>query len=275
MKFSILIANYNNGKFFHQCYNSIINQTYNNWEVIILDDCSTDNSLEIIQGIIKNDNRFKIYKNEENFGVGVTKKKLIDFASGDICGFVDPDDAITPDAIKNCIDEYIKSKNTVLTYSRFYRCDENLNPINISKTTKQVVNKDRFFFNLPIQIVHFVSFKKEVYARSIGMDESLKIAEDQDLYLKMYEQGNVIFIDKPNYYYRQHLGGISQNNNKAKSYEFWARVILNTMHRRGIKFINGKLVPMNFTSSEEIFSLLDFQQSIIYKIKNKLKLFLQ
>ncbi|MFP3541126.1 glycosyltransferase family 2 protein, partial [Pseudomonas sp. SIMBA_044] len=86
MIFSILIDNYNNGKFFKQCYDSIISQKYIDWEVIILDDCSTDNSLELINALIKNDCRFKLFENEINSGVGVTKSKLIELANGDICG---------------------------------------------------------------------------------------------------------------------------------------------------------------------------------------------
>jgi glycosyltransferase involved in cell wall biosynthesis len=73
MKFSILIANYNNGKFFKTCYESIITQTYKNWEAIILDDASTDDSLEIIHQIIGNDSWFKVFQNTENSGVGITK----------------------------------------------------------------------------------------------------------------------------------------------------------------------------------------------------------
>ena len=66
MLFSILIANYNNGKFFKDCYDSIINQTYDNWEAIIVDDHSADQSVELIKAIIKEDARFKLYENENN-----------------------------------------------------------------------------------------------------------------------------------------------------------------------------------------------------------------
>ena len=52
--FSLLIANYNNGIFFKDCYDSIISQTYTNWEVIVVDDASKDNSVELIQNIIGN-----------------------------------------------------------------------------------------------------------------------------------------------------------------------------------------------------------------------------
>ena len=57
-KISILIANYNNGRYFKQCYDSLLEQSYTNWEAIIVDDCSTDNSVDIIKQLIKGNNRF-------------------------------------------------------------------------------------------------------------------------------------------------------------------------------------------------------------------------
>ena len=85
MKFSILIANYNNGKFFQDCYKSILQQTYQNWEVVILDDASTDNSVEVIKNIIQNDSRFRWYENEKNFmkteNPALSLKKFIELIS--------------------------------------------------------------------------------------------------------------------------------------------------------------------------------------------------
>ena len=70
------------------------------------------------------------------------------------------------------------------------------------------------------------------------MNPELKISEDQDLYLKLYEKGKVVFIDETNYLYRTHEGGISQNDHKKKSYEYWAKVIFSAMKRRNLKTIN-------------------------------------
>lgn len=275
MKFSILIANYNNGKFFKNCYDSIIAQTYDNWEAIILDDASTDNSLEIIKKIIGSDGRFKVHQNEENSGVGITKSKLIELANTDICGFVDPDDAITPNALLSSITAFKKNKDVVLTYSKFIKCDENLQPIEIPKLAMQVPNNDPYFFNCPVHIVHFVNFRKKIYDQTEKMNTVMKIAEDQDLYLKMYEKGKVLFINEANYLYRTHSGGISQNDNKPKSREYFAKVIFNAMKRRNLKTIDGKAVPNEYTSSTEIYSLLEYQTSITYRIKKKLRIFLQ
>ena len=74
MKFSILIAHFNNGEYFKACYESIINQTYTNWEAIILDDASQPEEIELVKKTIGTDKRFSFYKNDKNEGVGFTKK---------------------------------------------------------------------------------------------------------------------------------------------------------------------------------------------------------
>lgn len=275
MKFSILIANYNNGKYFKDCYQSILAQKYRNWEVIILDDASTDDSVEVITKMVGNDERFRIYHNQNNSGVGVTKSKLIELAQGEICGFVDPDDAILPTAISSGIEIYTKKQDVALTYSLFMMCDEKLNPQKVFKGGKQVDNGSSYFFNNPIEIAHFVTFKKKIYNQTEKMDTSMKIAEDQDLYLKMYEKGKVYFINEPNYLYRMHFGGISQNENKQKSREYFAKVIFNAMKRRNLKNINGRTVPDEFKNADEIYSLLEYQNTLISKIKRKIIIVIQ
>ena len=275
MKFSILIANYNNGKFFEDCYHSIMAQTFTDWEAVILDDASTDDSLEVISELVKDDSRFKIHKNEKNSGVGVTKSKLIELANGNICGFVDPDDAITPNALQSAVDIFVKDPKTVLTYSSFMKCDKDLKTLEQFRSGMQVVNNDPYFFNCPVHIVHFVCFRKDVYEQTEKMNSEMRIAEDQDLYLKMYEKGKVKYIDEPNYLYRTHSGGISQNENLPKSREYFARVIFNTMKRRGLKTINGKKIPSEYSQPKEIYDLLEYQNSVPFRIMKKLKIMFQ
>lgn len=272
MKFSILIANYNNGKFFNDCYQSFLLQTYSDWEAVIVDDRSTDDSVAIIKDIIKDDSRFRFYENEKNSGVGITKSKLIELASGEICGFVDPDDAITTNALQSAISIFKKNQKAVLTYSSFMKCDENLKPFEQFKSGMQVINNDPHFFNCPVHIVHFVCFRRAIYMQTDKMNSEMRIAEDQDLYLKMYEKGKVIYINEPNYLYRKHSGGISQNENLPKSREYFARVIFNTMKRRDLKTINGKKIPAEYNNPKEIYDLLEYQNSIPYRIIKKIRI---
>ncbi|MEF9479866.1 glycosyltransferase [Chryseobacterium sp. 1B4] len=76
----------------------------------MLDDASAESEKKIVQEIISNDKRFKFFENEKNSGVGVTKSKLIELAEGDICGFLDPDDAIAPTAIQKCMEVFQAKK---------------------------------------------------------------------------------------------------------------------------------------------------------------------
>lgn len=273
MKFSILIANYNNGKYFEDCYKSIISQTYENWEAIIVDDDSTDNSIEIIKKIIANDERFTLIVHPKNEGVGVIKAKLIDLAFGETCCFVDPDDTIATTAIEKHFDVLNKHPDVVLTYSRLMKCDENLNPISEFRSAMQVPNGDLQFFNCPVQIAPLVCFRRDIYLCTEKINPKLKIAEDQDLYFKMYEKGKVKFVNQTDYFYRGHSGGISQNENKKKSYEYWGEAIFEAMRRRNLKSINGKMIPEKFTNSKEIFDMLDYQNSIPFRLMKKLRIF--
>ena len=269
MKFSILIAHFNNSVFFKDCYQSIVNQTFANWEAIVLDDGSEEHEKLAVQKLIANDPRFQYYENEKNSGVGFTKAKLIELATGEICGFLDPDDALTETAIETAMTHFIKDQSIVLTYSRLMFCDSHLKPQKTNSAAKQILNGNLYFFNAPIIINHFVCFKKAVYEKTEKIDASKKIAEDQDLYLKMYEKGNFKFINEINYLYRTHSGGISQNDNKKKSYEYWGKVLWEAMQRRGLKKIHGKQIPEQFTNSEEIFRLLDYQNSLLYRLRLK------
>ncbi|QDP85533.1 glycosyltransferase [Chryseobacterium sp. SNU WT5] len=273
MKFSILIANYNNGRYFANCYNSILAQTHENWEVIIIDDGSTDDSVSIIENLIRDDDRFLFMLNDSNKGCGYTKRRTLELASGEICGFLDPDDAITANALELSIAQY-KNNKIIATYSKITFCDENLEPVQDFKKIKKIYNST-YFFNCPTQLNAFFTFLKEAYSKTEGINPNLQSAVDQDLYLKILEHGNVVYIKENLYLYRRHNAGISQDLSKNKAKENFAKVIFETFKRRNIKKINGVKIPENYPGSKEVFSLLNYQNSIIYRLKLKVMILLQ
>ena len=240
-----------------------------------MDDASSEDEKNKIKEIISGDSRFTFFENNKNSGVGITKSRLIELAQGEICGFVDPDDAITSTAIQRFMEVFASKENIVLTYSRFMTCDRNLTPISPFRSAMQVPNGNPYFFNFPIQIAHFVAFRKDIYQTTEKMNPKLRIGEDQDLYLKMYEKGKVQFINEVNYLYRTHEGGISQNDNKRKSHEYFAQVIFNTMKRRGLTTINGKKIPDHYTDSQQIFDLLEYQHQVTFRVRKKIQITLQ
>ena len=228
--FSILIANYNSEHFFCDCYKSILQQTYRNWEVIILDDCSTDNSIRLIQSLIATDSRFKLFFNDRNRGCGYTKGKLIDLAQGEICGFLDPDDALIPEAIDVSVKKHVANPNVSLAYSKIWACDQHLNPITQSNIL-EIPKGESFLTSRGCIVSHFASFKKKFYHNPI--DSRLRISEDIDLYYKMEEAGDLLFINETLYFYRIHKGGVSTSN-ASKSLAWKIYVIISTCQRRNI-----------------------------------------
>ena len=87
---SIIMPNYNSAKFIKDTIDSVVAQTYKNWELIIVDDCSSDSSLEIIQQY--NDNRIHVIKNSSNSGAAISRNNALDVANGRWIAFLDSDD---------------------------------------------------------------------------------------------------------------------------------------------------------------------------------------
>ena len=98
---SIVMPNYNCEKFVEETIKSVINQTYSNWELLFVDDCSTDNSVAIVEGF--NDSRIRILKNEKNSGAAVSRNYALREAKGDYIAFLDSDDIWLPEKLEKQI----------------------------------------------------------------------------------------------------------------------------------------------------------------------------
>ena len=97
---TILIPCYNGAKFLEACLNSCLSQTYSNIEIIVINDGSTDNSLEILNQYASNHSNIKVYS-QENQGLAETRNRLIEYTNGEYFFFLDADDLIPDNAIEN------------------------------------------------------------------------------------------------------------------------------------------------------------------------------
>lgn len=253
MTFSILIAHYNNWDYFQECYQSILNQTYQDYEIVIVDDCSTDDSYDKLVQLAKQNDKIKLFQNLENKKVGFTKHRCVEEASGDICGFLDPDDALREDAVETSVSAYSDDK-IIATYSLINICDEKLKVKNIFQNTRRVKSADRLFFNIRFEISHFFTFRKKSYSMIRGINTNLTVAEDMDLYLQLYDVGNIEFIKQPLYFYRIHAKGLSHNSEKEMiKKKNWNQVLLDTINRRNLSKIYGEQVVDIDNLSEFIY----------------------
>ena len=121
---SIITPSYNSEKFIVETIESIINQTYTNWELIITDDCSSDTTVEIIESFIQKDNRISLYTLKSNQGAGVARNHSIQVAKGRFIAFCDSDDQWKINKLELQLNSMLK-KNTVLSYSGYDVIGEN------------------------------------------------------------------------------------------------------------------------------------------------------
>lgn len=239
MLFSVLIANYNNAPFLTEAINSIINQTYTNWEIIIVDDNSSDNSIQVINKFISNNVNIKLFEHINNEGVGATKNDCCKLANGDVIGFLDPDDTLKEDALELMINEHKNRPEVSLVYSSLFYCDKNLKIKSKANWIKKIpIDKTNLHVNV---ISHFSSFKRKNYLETSGIERSLLSAADKDLYYKIEETGPTFFINLPLYYYRENEKGVSQYSNKERALTNHLLVYENAIRRRkisGFKNVN-------------------------------------
>lgn len=120
---SVIVPIYNAASYLNQCIESIINQSYKNLEILLIDDGSTDTSLKTCQEFMEKDSRIKIFQ-YKNQGIGATRNLGIDIASGDYIIFVDADDYIESDCIMNLYDTLIKTQSDI-AIGNFYKFVQN------------------------------------------------------------------------------------------------------------------------------------------------------
>ena len=153
MKYSLLVPVYNKLEHIKKCFDSILNQTYNNFEVIIVDDKSNDETINFLKVLSQKDSRIKIYFNNSNFGIGKTRNILLEHATGDYLIFIDSDDYIERQLLEKI--NNILSENNQIEIVRFQNIAEpatskqkkieaNKNPLRFScAPTKTVISRGR------------------------------------------------------------------------------------------------------------------------------------
>ena len=231
--FSILIANYNNGKYLIDAVESVRHQTYTKWEIVLVDDASTDNSKELYRELEK-DERIHIYLNERNYGCGYTKRRCAELANGELCGFLDPDDALLTEALEVMVEAHKQHPGASLVNSTYYITDKELNIINQS-TNECQLPPNSSFLEYGHGVCQFAVYKKEYYDKTDGISKDILRAVDHDLYFRLEEVGNVIYVDKPLYLYRHGTGNNISLDSNARKALFWDCIVrLDSCRRRGL-----------------------------------------
>lgn len=139
---SIIMPSYNTAPYIKETIQSVLDQTYTNWELIIVDDCSTDNTEEVLATI--NDSRIRYFKNEKNSGAAVSRNKALREAKGQWIAFLDSDDLWMPEKLEKQIN-FMKKNRYSFSYTNYEEIDVDGNKTGIKITGPKRITKTGMF----------------------------------------------------------------------------------------------------------------------------------
>lgn len=212
---SIIMPVFNAQNFVDQAIESILGQTYSNFEFIIIDDASTDNSWSIIKTYAKKDNRIKIFRNKINMGVSFTANKAIKIASGKFLVRMDADDISFSNRIETQLN-FLKQNPKIVTVGS--QCividDQNKNIGNKTFPLNPSELKDMIFWAIPIQQPSMMVNLQKLPQNFQWYSNNFSSAEEVDLMFKFLKFGQIANLPNFLLFYRHLNNSLSHKNPK-------------------------------------------------------------
>lgn len=207
---SIIMPSYNTAPYIKETIQSVLDQTYTNWELIIVDDCSTDNTEEVLATI--NDSRIRYFKNEKNSGAAVSRNKALRAAKGQWIAFLDSDDLWMSEKLEKQIN-FMKKNGYSFSYTNYEEIDVDGNKTGIKITgPKRITKTGMFNYCWPGCLT--VMFD----ADKIGLIqiEDIKKNNDYAMWLKVCQKADCYLLDEYLAQYRKgRAGSVSTHSIKT------------------------------------------------------------
>lgn len=211
---SIVVPNYNGEKFLKECIDSVLSQTYNNWELIICDDNSVDNSLDIINSY--NDSRIiSPIVLKENQGAAIARNKAIECVKGSYIAFLDNDDYWAPTKLEEQL-KFMINNNYLFTYTDYIQFSGDKRKLVrcIDHVTKRKLLKNNYI--LTSSVIYYAEKLGKIYMANI------RKRQDWSLFINIIEKSqNAYNYSKGLTYYRKHDNSISANKLDLLKYNFY------------------------------------------------------
>lgn len=204
---SIIMPSYNTGRFLVETIDSVLNQTYPYWELIIVDDCSTDNTDDCI-GPYLADPRIRYFKNEANSGAAISRNRALREARGRWIAFLDSDDLWTPDKLEKQIG-FMEKNQCSFSYTNYIEIDENSKPNGRMVTGPAHITKAGMYrYCWPGCLT--VMYDSSV----VGLIQIADIKKNNDyaMWLKAIKKADCYLLDETLAKYRKRSGSISNHS---------------------------------------------------------------
>lgn len=227
---SIITTCYNREAYIAQTIQSVLDQTHEDFELIIWDDGSTDGSLEIAQAYAKKDDRIKVIAATHQ-GHVTSAQGAISLSKGEYFGCVDSDDYLAPTCLEQTKKVLDNNPNIGVVYTWYGRVDALDNFLGIGHRCEIPYSSEQL---LTSHIAfHFRLIRREVYNNIGGLNTNYEYASDYDLCLRLSEITEFLQLPKLLYFYREHPYSMGNTSNGLQLQHAW-NAISEAMQRRGL-----------------------------------------
>lgn len=230
-KVSIVTPCYNRERYLGLAIQSVLSQNFTDFELIIVDDGSTDTSLQIAQGFAATDKRIKVIALPKNQGVAVALKTGFDAARGQFIGQVDSDDLLEPQALEFTAQALEDDPGLGMVYTNYLDIDAYGNKLRVGLRCSTPYSKQRLLTHF--MTFHFRLIRKTAYELSGGINTKFKTSEDYDLCLRLSEIARIRKINEFLYLYRRHSNSLMANPS-IQELGFTCKAINEALQRRGM-----------------------------------------
>lgn len=222
---SIITPVYNCKHLIEETIKSVISQTYKNWEMILVDDCSPDNSADIIKKYEEKDNRIKYLKLQENSGAAVARNYALENSKGRFIAYLDADDLWKPEKLEKQI-QFMLDNDYAFTCTDYEKIDETGKSLNKIVKIPQKVNYNLFLRNTIIQTVG-VMVDTKITGKEVLVMPNIRRRQDAATWAQLLKAGYDCYEVPENLsYYRVVSNSLSSNKFKAiKMNWYWYRKI--------------------------------------------------
>ena len=202
---SIIMPTYNCAKYIEASIKSVLEQTYANWELLIVDDCSSDNTAQVVS--LFHDERIRFFRNEKNSGAAITRNLALREAKGRWIAFLDSDDLWLPNKLERQI-EFMEQNGYSFSYTKYSEMDEQSNDL------KRLVSGPKRITKIGMYQYCWPGCLTVMYdAHVVGLIQIKDIKKNNDyaMWLKVCKKASCYFLDETLSVYRKRLGSISNN----------------------------------------------------------------
>lgn len=205
---SIIMPSYNTAKYIAETIQSVIDQTYTTWELIIVDDCSTDNTDDVVAAFLNKEQRIRYLKNKKNCGAAISRNRAVREAKGKWIAFLDSDDIWMPEKLKLQLD-FMKKYDIAFSYTNYCEIDEESCLIGKMITgPKKITRTGMYNYCWPgcLTVMYDAEKIGEIQIKDI------KKNNDYAMWLKVCQRANCYLLDENLAKYRKRSGSISNHS---------------------------------------------------------------